>query len=68
MHSFYVTKTTPLKRLFSLRRLSKTLPYSYAGSWTITLGNYAHILARGVAKGALVGRGHILSRRKDSEV
>jgi len=68
MHGFYIAKTTPPKRLFSLRRLSKTLPHYRTSSWTITLGNCTHILARGIAKGTLVGRGHILSRGKDSEV
>ncbi len=47
--------------------LLKALPHRRAGSWTITLGNYTHILARGVVKGTLVRQGYILSRRKDSK-
>jgi hypothetical protein len=49
------------------RRLPKALPHRRAGSWTITLGDHTHILARGVVKGTLVGRGYILSRRKDGK-
>jgi len=50
-----------------VRRLPETLLHCRAGSWTIALGDYTYILARGVAKGTLVGRGYILSRWKDGK-
>jgi hypothetical protein len=48
--------------------LPKTLPHYRTSSWPIPLGNCTHILDKGVAEGALVGRGYILGRREDSKV
>jgi hypothetical protein len=46
-------------------RLPETIPYSSTSYCAISLGNYTHILDNGVAKGALVGRGYILSWGED---
>jgi hypothetical protein len=50
-----------IKRLLLIYRLPETIPYSSTSYYAISLGNYIHILDNGVAKGALVGRGYILS-------
>ena len=43
--------------------IPEALPHRRLSYWTISLGNSTYILARGVAKGSLVRRGHILNRR-----
>jgi len=48
-------------------RVLETLPHEGPGYCAISLGNSTHILANGVAKGALVGRGYLSYRRKDSK-
>jgi hypothetical protein len=42
-----------------MRGLPKALPYCCTSYWSIIMGDYTYILDKGVAKGALVGRGHI---------
>jgi hypothetical protein len=48
-----------------LHGLPETLPHESISYWTIPLGNGTHILACGVAKGSMVGRGYISYRGKD---
>jgi hypothetical protein len=48
-------------------RMSETLPYEGPSYCAISLGNGTHILAYGVAKGTLVGRGYLLNWREDGE-
>jgi hypothetical protein len=55
------------KRLLSLNGMSKTLPHEGSSVHAISLGNGTYILAYGVAKGALVGRGYLLDRREGCE-
>jgi hypothetical protein len=57
----YTSETTPLKRVLSLYCLPKALPHRRTSNWPVTLGNYTYILDEGVAEGALVGRGYVLS-------
>ncbi len=53
------------KRLFSLHGMPKTLPHKGPSDRVISLGNSTYILAYGVAKGTLVGRGYLLNKRED---
>jgi hypothetical protein len=48
-------------------RMSETLPYEGPSYYAISFGNGTHILAYGVAKGTLVGRGYLLNWREDGE-
>jgi hypothetical protein len=48
-------------------RLPEALPQSCTSYWSIIMGNCTHILDKGVAKGALVGRGNIFDWREDCE-
>ena len=50
-----------------MRGLPKALPHCCTSYWSIIMGDYTHILDKGVAKGALVGRGHIFDWREDCE-
>jgi hypothetical protein len=45
----------------------ETLPYESSSYCAIPLGIGSHILAYGVAKGTLVGRGYLLNWREDGE-
>jgi hypothetical protein len=45
----------------------EALPHRRSSNRTIPLGNRTHILAGGVAKGALVGLGYVLNWREDCE-
>jgi hypothetical protein len=56
-----------VKRLLSLYGMSKTLPHEGPSDCAISLGNGTYILAYGVAKGTLVGRGYLLNRWEDCE-
>ncbi len=45
----------------------ETLPYYYASSRLISIGNNIYILVYRVVKGPIVKRGYFSSRRKDSK-
>ena len=59
--------TTPSTRLFSLRRLPETISHFRTSYKPTPLGDNTYILAFRVVEGSLVGRGYILSWRKDSK-
>jgi hypothetical protein len=54
-----------LTRVLSIYRLSKALSYSRTSYKPIPMGDNIYILAFGVAKSSLVGRGYIFDWKKD---
>jgi hypothetical protein len=50
-----------------MRRLPETISHFCTSSRLTPLGDNTYILAFGVVEGSLVGRGYILSWRKDSK-
>jgi hypothetical protein len=47
--------------------MPETLPHENTSYWTTPLGDSTHTLARRVAEGTLVGRGHISYWREDGK-